>query len=325
MNKSTKKTIALLALSLLAGTTCGAASIWAPGVSRESGWVDVNKSWNGDSNMCWAAAASNVLQWWQTVYVSAGNDLPENAPHGYVAGRENETTRQYQIFDYFIKNWSNAAGYVYEAIPWYMTGGTVDGFLNNSASNLVSGADSAGFFKNVYPTSADMASKSSGSWTGDFSVYEYGNTSSMCGNFSDLGEFSSLLINSFSNASVVSMSVALHNASTGARMTGHAITLWGCDYDDSGVVTAIHITDSDDQGLQLKTIRLTENESNEIILDGYWGGAVTKVNRFESLSVASIPNIKSVIPEPSVFGLFAGTFALGFAVSRRRKRGKEKF
>lgn len=320
MNKSTKKTIALFALSLLAGTTCGAASIWAPGVSRESGWVDVNKSWNGDNSMCWAAAASNMLEWWQTVYVSAGNSLPENAPSGYVVGRENETTRQYQIFDYFIKNWSNAAGYVYEAIPWYMTGGTVDGFLNNSVSNLVSGADSAGFFKNVYPTSADMASKQSGTWVGDLSVYEYGSGSSMSGNFSSLGEFSNLLIDSFSNASVVSMSVSLYRVSTGERWTGHAITLWGCDYDENGNVTAIHITDSDDQKLQLRTIHLSENESNEIVLDGYWGGAVTKINRFESLSVASIPNIDSVIPEPSAFGLLAGTFALGFAVFRRRKR-----
>lgn len=320
MNKSTKKTIALFALSLLAGTTCGAASIWAPGVSRESGWVDVNKSWNGDNSMCWAAAASNMLEWWQTVYVSAGNSLPENAPSGYVAGRENETTRQYQIFDYFIKNWSNAAGYVYEAIPWYMTGGTVDGFLNNSASNLVSGADSAGFFKNVYPTSADMASKQSGTWVGDLSVYEYGSGGSMSGNFSSLSEFSNLLIDSFSNASAVSMSVALYNSLTGARMTGHAITLWGCDYDENGNVTAIHITDSDDSALQLKTIQISENESNEIVLDSYYGGSITKVNRFEAFSATSIPNIDSVIPEPSAFGLLAGTFALGFAVSRRRKR-----
>lgn len=31
-----------------------------------SGWFDCNKTFNyyGDGNMCWAAAASNLIHWW---------------------------------------------------------------------------------------------------------------------------------------------------------------------------------------------------------------------------------------------------------------------
>lgn len=47
-----------------------AAEAWAYGVSREGGWVDfdkdaVNKPYMDDEGMCWAAAASNVITWWE--------------------------------------------------------------------------------------------------------------------------------------------------------------------------------------------------------------------------------------------------------------------
>lgn len=36
------------------------------GVNAQSGWYDANKRFDGvDDYLCWAAAASNVLSWWQ--------------------------------------------------------------------------------------------------------------------------------------------------------------------------------------------------------------------------------------------------------------------
>ena len=44
-------------------------AVWATGVSEEDGWYDVNKSSHEEghveSNMCYAAAASNLIAWWQ--------------------------------------------------------------------------------------------------------------------------------------------------------------------------------------------------------------------------------------------------------------------
>lgn len=75
-----------LGVTFLGSLTLGAQETedrtirFAEGVTTEKGWYDVNKvgrGENGDINMCWAAAASNILQWWQDRYIEAGNTLPE--------------------------------------------------------------------------------------------------------------------------------------------------------------------------------------------------------------------------------------------------------
>lgn len=59
-------------------------TVWAQGVSQESGWYDANKNNNddgdADDNMCYAASVSNLLAWWQNgVY---GKNLRSTAPQG---------------------------------------------------------------------------------------------------------------------------------------------------------------------------------------------------------------------------------------------------
>lgn len=83
--------VAFLALSLLPEPSC-ATPVFLENVSESGGWYDCNKKakwdWGSkpgsidpsiqvpvrppeysslpvDSQLCWAAAASNVLQWWQ--------------------------------------------------------------------------------------------------------------------------------------------------------------------------------------------------------------------------------------------------------------------
>ena len=63
----------------------GKSVVFVEGVSREQGWYDVNKvgkGENGDINMCWAASAANIIEWWQDRYVSKGGALPEGAIRG---------------------------------------------------------------------------------------------------------------------------------------------------------------------------------------------------------------------------------------------------
>lgn len=296
--------------------TVWSASIWAPGVSFDNGWVDVNKAWDAkDSDMCWAASASNVLEWWQTLYVSAGNILPENAPSGFVSGKEDATVRQYQIFDYFLENWTNAGGKSYNAIPWYLSGGFIaDSYYKDGASRLIEGADSAGFFKDLYPNASNLAYVRSGAWAGDFGIYWYtwDKSSTTKYYYSTYEGFSSLLIESFQKQSVVSATVSF---SGGA----HAITFWGCEYTDDNLVTAVYFTDSDDNMLSLRTVRLS-GDDNGIYLDGYLNGKTATISAFNAFSAASIPNIGSIIPEPSTFGLFAGVAALTLVSARRRRK-----
>lgn len=314
-------------------------SAWAPGVSRESGWIDVNKAWNpyssadisaigsgaySDANMCWAAQSSNMLQYWQNAYVAAGNILPAGAPDGFVVGRERATRRQYQIFDYFVNNWTDDGGNGYYGIPWYMTGG----FYDNSypaddgwAQRRENSAGTGGFFKNIYPDANTMFgwnyNYTGRTWEqlGDFRSYNYSTTATY-GAFGGYGDFSSLLINSFEKEkAVVGLSVSFINAA-GEDAGGHAVTAWGCEFDENGFVTEIYLTDSDDGIVSLDSFEVVADETG-VYLSTYSSAYATKIHGLSSLSVGRF----LAVPEPASFSLLAGTLMLGFvAVSRRRSR-----
>jgi len=65
-------------------------------------WSDANKNWSGDSNMCWAAAASNILAW-----------------DGYDTATYNTATL---IFQYFKAHWTNAGSLPQYAWDWFLDG-----------------------------------------------------------------------------------------------------------------------------------------------------------------------------------------------------------
>jgi len=65
-------------------------------------WSDANKTTSSESNMCWAAAASNILAW-----------------AGY--GTANLNTAQ-QIFQYFAADWTNAGSLPLYAWSWFLDG-----------------------------------------------------------------------------------------------------------------------------------------------------------------------------------------------------------
>ena len=66
-----------------------AAIYFAHNVSEDSGFINTKKYWNGDSDLCWAATASNMLQWWQ----NNSSGIPAFVPNG-----QNESGRT-EIYD----------------------------------------------------------------------------------------------------------------------------------------------------------------------------------------------------------------------------------
>jgi len=100
-------------------------TLFAEGVSLDSGWYDVNKSWgrdgfSQDSNFCWAAAAANMLQWWQDRYVADGNILSTDIPNRFTSGREDAAFRQLAIFELFASHFTNVQGSEIKAMIWYL-------------------------------------------------------------------------------------------------------------------------------------------------------------------------------------------------------------
>lgn len=266
--------------------------VWAPGVSRTSGWVDFNKNCTDSSNpmadmgMCWAATASNVITWWQTQNKSK-------------LSSENMPTETYGIssnWDIFRTVYKDVGGVPSAAYEWFINGVSKDQYdqpifpatmdftleySKESATGYASTLWEGGFLKNL------------GVETTGFTVGP--------DSFDDI-------VNALKNGYALSVSTSPRDGSS-----AHAVTLWGITY--SGTIddpdnTYLWITDSDNVGGQDGLIQTSFKISSDGLSIEYGGLILSRVDGMRTI----------VIPEPSAFGLFAGIFALGLLSLRRRRR-----
>jgi len=130
-------------------------------------WADADKSWTGDTLLCWAAGSSNILEY---------------TGWGLVGGM----TTTDDMFDHFRDNWSDDMGNSYYGFDWWWDG-TND---RDSAVDIANGwaqedVDGGGGF---YPT---LDIDDSRRWTNDLAALStldtwmhdgYGTTISIAGN-----------------------------------------------------------------------------------------------------------------------------------------------
>ena len=100
--------------------------VFVEGVTLTSGWYDVNKlkRAGADINMCWAASASNIIQWWQDRYVAAGNTLPAGAVTG-PGSKEYPEGHKYNLalMELYRDLWdNNKGGSTDHGVVWYFEG-----------------------------------------------------------------------------------------------------------------------------------------------------------------------------------------------------------
>lgn len=128
--------------------TTQADIIWADGVNATSGWYDANKTHEDDApedehgfprvdvaasddGMCYAAATSNLLAWWQDRHV---------APAGTPQGLDN-------IWSTFVKNSTKISGSnVPNALTWWLTGFDPAYILSTHA----------GYYSSVIPAGTEL-------------------------------------------------------------------------------------------------------------------------------------------------------------------------
>lgn len=108
--KNTKKIILGTSLFLALGASSASAEtyeLWAKGVTKERGWVDFNKDPvdSNDNSLCWAAAASNIIHWWQRQY-----EIPEYVPQGD------------KIWETFKTSFTNGGSNPYLGFLWWFDG-----------------------------------------------------------------------------------------------------------------------------------------------------------------------------------------------------------
>lgn len=188
---------------------------WATGVTRESGWYDFNKTFVDDANMCWAAAACNVLAWWQD---------RNPAPAGYV----NAPVGQ-EVWSTFKASFNNTDGQPEYAWDWYFTGTTTDALVLSKLTEY--GKTQGGYYRELLTTTPQ---------------YQYSFIMGLRQDFTDARVYTSALCGLLDDGYGVTLGI---QGMVGGVTYGHALTLWGAEVDqETGVLSRIWVTDSDDLG-----------------------------------------------------------------------------
>lgn len=343
-----KKTLLILACCLISHLAQAAedskyVEYWVPGVSRESGWKDVNKQmteddyeheiYTGDSRLCWAAAASNVGAWWQDYNASHLVNYQDGIPQG-----------EQNIFNAFNNAFINDGFHEYWGLRWFMDGAPemyepYDPAVpeDTPASWIMDPArtQNGGYYNGIV---ADLVSTSV--VQGEMQIVmdeEYG---LFVMDVLPLADFSDLLVNA-----VISGGVALGIVGEvpDEGPYGHAITLWGVKVNkDTNLIESMWVTDSDDlvtfeQDLELfelkcyptkKTQEIYTGEEREYQVYSFedtlpeggkrWYAGADGYNEYIDSFAVLRANVQWTVPEPATGTL--GLLALaGLAARRRRK------
>lgn len=191
-----------------------------------------------DVSMCWANATANVLQYWQSYYGIFYDGCKGPLPYGWNYDPNLAQTlggsQSLAIYNEFYKHWYDEGGTFKWASDWYC--------------------------RNVDPSKLYIKNEGTGgwweNWFGENHAYSiaYFNGSSN--------------INSLTNIFAASLGYTKQEDGTWAQTTmgqigylgissylgGHALTCWGMDFDEQGLVHSIYIANSDD--LQYGTVQI---------------------------------------------------------------------
>lgn len=304
-----------------------AETVWANGVSESGGWFDNNKNWNDDTLLCWAAAASNIIEYWQ-----AKAD-PSKIPAG--------TPTNGEVFNKFKETFKDVGRGTDIAWAWYFGGAVLaDDSYKNDFEDVANAKNTGQYWKN-YVKECGLSSTEKGAqpkyMTKDMPADNLATAPGINGEDATFGatNFAQNIVDQLKSGAGITITVQTQYGN------GHELTLWGIETEtqqkaDSDaldlVATAIWVTDSDDNATGLKKISLeykTEKATGGSGKDDDPTYTYNKTQIFYGAKEQNQPilywsalNLPYSVPEPSAFGVVAGLFSLALAASRRRRSRK---
>lgn len=194
---------------------------------QNCGWFDCNKldardtSPTGDGRTCWEASSSNLMHWWLNAnrsYVERYLEYKRHLNPEFSIPSAYPDSKHSEIYQGFKNRFGNKSGYIVSGVNW---------FLSGICSRVMYPQDvpeqeNAGFFFDVFGRNS--------------LVKQYGN------GYMTKEEFN----NAIKLARKQGMAVGLDIFIQGG---GHAINLWGAEFDEKGEVSTIYLVDNNDGNL----------------------------------------------------------------------------
>lgn len=194
---------------------------------QNCGWFDCNKldardtSPTGDGRTCWEASSSNLMHWWLNTnrsYVERYLEYKRRLNPEFSIPSAYPDSKHSEIYQGFKNRFGNKSGYIVSGVNWFLSG------ICNRVMypQDVPEQENAGFFFEVFGRNS--------------LVKQYGN------GYMTKEEFN----NAIKLARKQGMAVGLDIFIQGG---GHAINLWGAEFDEKGEVSTIYLVDNNDGNL----------------------------------------------------------------------------
>ena len=209
-----------------------------------------------DGAMCWAASAANIIQHWQDTYsdfADPGKTVPNGTQvNNYIYPRG---TGELKVYEQILKDWKMGSGVPYNAISLWMQGATAKGaggrYYPSGAS--LEKQDTGGYYKQLFGSGASVMPVYPSLTNAPFyslQIAKFGRESTS----PQLTDIRATLAKAFE---VQGQAVSLLVQGVGSD-SGHAITCWGYETDEKGVITSLILSDSDDRKFGTFIVNLSE-------------------------------------------------------------------
>ena len=187
------------------------------------GWFDCNKTfkYQGDGNMCWAAAASNLIHWWmdQNREYIAAYDKKYGPEYGDLKRPEKytrmtpENQQHSEVFNFFKSSFGNQGSWDTGGVNW---------FINGNDKNLIYCRlpEFHGFFSRVFSEDDTIATE-----TRDTSK----------------DNFNRWIKDAFRKNRAICFT-AFNFA--GPNTKRHSMVIWGAEFDAEGIVSNVYFCDN---------------------------------------------------------------------------------